>query len=291
MLKKTRRILFYGLIIVFLVFGSAIVFYSQGYRLNFSTLAIQKVGGIFIRSYPTNANVTLNGMAIKNQSWLLQNGTLVNNLLPETYTLTLESPGYLPWQKKVEVFPSLVSEEDSVILPRNAPPTAFAQNIIDAWFLDNAFILKNIKNQLSYDGKTLTGDTFVAATADKRFIITENTLSGIYYLTNTMGDASILNINLIFKNLRARVLGLTSVTEIHAVYFDPTDVNKLFLKTASGFYRMDLKNLTIKIIDRSKTNYFDLTSQQFIWQDEKNKMVNIKLNIFALFNFIGVTPQ
>lgn len=25
--------------------------------------------------------------------------------------------------------------------------------------------------------------------------------------------------------------------------------------------------------------------------NEKNKMVNIKLNIFALFNFIGVTPQ
>ena len=59
MTKKTRRGLFYAMILIFIVVGITAIFYSNGWQLDPATLTIQKLGGIFFRDLPREASVQL----------------------------------------------------------------------------------------------------------------------------------------------------------------------------------------------------------------------------------------
>lgn len=116
MTLKTRRLLFYSLIPVFLIVGSGMVFYAQGWRLDWKNLAPIKVGGIYIRSFPNEAQIKLDNKEIKNKSGLIQNGTFISNLFPRSYRLTLTMPGFRTIRRNVAVKPSLVTELDALVL-------------------------------------------------------------------------------------------------------------------------------------------------------------------------------
>jgi hypothetical protein len=125
MQKTTRRKFFYALVAVFLVLGTGVVLYAEGWRIDFATLRPEKVGGIFVRAYPENASITLDGKPIQSELGLLSRGTLINGLLPHSYTLALATPGYDSWQETAAVAQSLVTEfKYAVLVPGKATTTA-----------------------------------------------------------------------------------------------------------------------------------------------------------------------
>ena len=89
---QTRRRIFYALVLLFVVIGGGVVMYAEGWRLDLSTLQAQKAGGIYVRSYPNNAQITLNGKPVQNQSAFLSPGTFISGLIPKPYTVTLSVP-------------------------------------------------------------------------------------------------------------------------------------------------------------------------------------------------------
>lgn len=110
---------------MFIVAGTGLVLYAQGWRLDFKTFTPTKVGGIYIRSFPAGAEITLDGKEIKNKSGLIQSGTLIGNLFPGSYRLKLAAPGFKPLQRNISVQPSLVTELDKLVLiPKSAEPAA-----------------------------------------------------------------------------------------------------------------------------------------------------------------------
>ncbi len=111
-----RRTIFYALVLLFFVLGGGFVAYSQGFRFDFATFRITKVGALYIHSKPTTARIYLNNTEIKNQSWLLQNGTFINNLFPQKYRVALSANGYKDWHRTVTVAPSLVTEIANALL-------------------------------------------------------------------------------------------------------------------------------------------------------------------------------
>jgi hypothetical protein len=125
MTLRTRRKIFYTLVVLFFVLGGGVVFYAQGWRLDFSTWHFEKIGGIYIRSYPQDASIYLNGKSIENQSGFLSPGTLISDLLPRTYNVSLKSTGYDNWEENASVLPSLVVQfKSAVLIPQNATPAA-----------------------------------------------------------------------------------------------------------------------------------------------------------------------
>lgn len=119
----TRRKLFYLFCAAFLVLGTGAVLFTQGWRLDFHTWQFKKVGGIFVRSFPKDAALLLNGTPLHNDSWFLKNGTFINNLFPTTYTLTLQKEGFRPWKRRITVDPSLVTEISyAVLVPQESKP-------------------------------------------------------------------------------------------------------------------------------------------------------------------------
>jgi hypothetical protein len=114
---RTRRIFFWSLIPCFLVGGAGIVAYSQGYRIDMKTHAVTKIGALYVRGYPRNATITLDGEPLNTGSWWpLQSGTLYGGLVPGSYKLHAEADGFRTWDSNVTIRPSLVTERKSLIL-------------------------------------------------------------------------------------------------------------------------------------------------------------------------------
>lgn len=125
MTRNARRRLFYALLALFLVFGTGIVLYAQGWRFDFSTGKFGEVGAIYVRSFPDYAQITLNGKPIQSQVGFLSPGTLISNLFPKNYEVGLSVPGYDRWTEKAAVAPMLVTEfKYAVLVPQNATDTA-----------------------------------------------------------------------------------------------------------------------------------------------------------------------
>ncbi len=114
--NKSRVFLVIVLFILFLMIGPVILIYSFGYRLD-DALSIVKTGGIYIHSDQTNTRVFVNGEFYKNGGVFLRN-VLIQDLRPnKIYELLVQKDGYHDWRKKIDVFPSLVSEVRILMLP------------------------------------------------------------------------------------------------------------------------------------------------------------------------------
>ncbi len=123
MTLRTRRKIFYTLVALFFVLGGSVVLYAQGWRLDFSTWHFEKIGGIYIRSYPGDAAIYLNGKPVQNGSGFLSAGTLISDLLPRTYHVSLKAAGYDDWQENAAVAPSqVVQYKYAVLVPANPIP-------------------------------------------------------------------------------------------------------------------------------------------------------------------------
>ena len=122
---RTRRKIFYTLVLLFIVLGGGVVLYAQGWRLDFTTWHFEKIGGIYVRAYPQNAAIYLDGKPIQNQSGFLSPGTLISDLLPAAYSVVLKAAGYDEWQENATVQPSLVIQyKYAVLVPENGVPAA-----------------------------------------------------------------------------------------------------------------------------------------------------------------------
>ncbi len=132
MTLRARRVLFYGLFALFFIVGTAIVLYAQGWRLDLATFKTEKVGAIFVESFPSNASITLDGKAVRNTTGFLSRGTLISDLFPRSYTLSLAAPGYDAWTEHVSVEPTLVTEmKYAVLVPANASSASPAAQVAD----------------------------------------------------------------------------------------------------------------------------------------------------------------
>jgi len=74
MTRTTRRLIFYLLCALFLLLGGLVVLYAQGWRVDFKTWRPEKVGAIFVQSFPVDANIMLDNTSIPNRAGFLSRG-------------------------------------------------------------------------------------------------------------------------------------------------------------------------------------------------------------------------
>ena len=138
MTKKTRKILFFGCAILFVLFAPLAIIYSQGYRINFSPGEGEKIitqtGGLFLKIQPRQAKVYIDGKLKENTDFFF-GSLLVENLLPGKYVIEVKKEGYSSWQKTLEIKEKTVTEaKDIVLFPENPGIETLAENIQDFWF-------------------------------------------------------------------------------------------------------------------------------------------------------------
>ena len=124
MSRTTRRLIFYGFVAVFIIITPLIILFAIGYTYDFRTHKIVQTGGIYLKSTPSAAPITLNGKS---------NGTtarLISRLAPGSYKISVTKDGYYSWQKTLAVAPKLVTEARNIYLfPQKVQPETTGTNV------------------------------------------------------------------------------------------------------------------------------------------------------------------
>jgi len=115
MTKKSRRIIFYILLFLFIILAPSIIFYALGYNFDFDKKIFIATGGIYLKSYPSNAEIYIN------DKFNGETSKLIKRLLPKIYEIKITKEDYHPWQKKLTIEPRLVTKANNVLLLLSNP--------------------------------------------------------------------------------------------------------------------------------------------------------------------------
>lgn len=228
MTRGTRRIIFYVLFGLFFLIGAIVVLYAQGWRLDPKTLRPEKVGAIFVRSFPGDAAITLDGEAIANQSGFLSRGTLISNLYPRTYALTLAKEGYGEWHENVGVAPALVTElKYAVLVPSTSTPIATSTSVARFFVAGDQRVVQTPGGTIVSRGTRISGaGAMIDASADL----------GTLLLKNSPGDYALYDLQ---ENTSTALL---LPRDISRIAMDPSDAAKVIA----------IKNSAVMIADTAR---------------------------------------
>lgn len=270
MTLRIRRILFYSLSALFILLGTAAIFYSNGWRFDVETFEINKLGAMFFESIPMDAAITIDKNKFDFRSGILKSGTLVANLFPKNYTVKITKDGYQTWIKEVEVFPSLVTEiPPIVLLPENQKlDEPLAEGIEDFWAGPKHLISRK-NGQLEFNGQKILGQAVIQWSKSGDSVITKSAFS--YFLTDLLRPTGALNLSLVFENLMAsRNLDEGSIKKIS---FDPGENKRFIISTESGLYFLDTAKFNVGIIFDGPVNAFAIEKNELIFSAGKELFI------------------
>lgn len=123
--------MFWALFMVFITVSPMAVLYARGYRFDIAKKRFVSTGAIFIKSEPSGAVISINGVrrgitASPFQDALTKPG-LIANIIPGEYDIRVERTGYKPWVKKLLVRAREVTEARNIFLfpEGNEPKTLY----------------------------------------------------------------------------------------------------------------------------------------------------------------------
>ncbi|MBI3671557.1 hypothetical protein HY249_02055 [Candidatus Azambacteria bacterium] len=120
---KTRRVLFFASLAIFLIASPAVIMYSLGYKFDTETFTMQKTGGIFVNADYGEYTISINDSIKKDvqKAIFIKRGILFTNLIPKVYKVSIEKNNYLSWSKTLPVESGLVTEVKNVFLMPKDP--------------------------------------------------------------------------------------------------------------------------------------------------------------------------
>lgn len=122
--------------VIFLAVAPLIVLYALGYRLNSTMIDPMPVSVLQVESFPSHAEVTVNGVPHN------QTPQTISNVTAGPLTLTVTKEGYQSWEKRVPAEPGRATEFRDIRLFRHTPPTSpIAENINEITLSPNRKLL------------------------------------------------------------------------------------------------------------------------------------------------------
>lgn len=173
MTHVVRRRLFYCLVGLFLLIGSGLVFYAQGWRLDPGTFAVRKVGALYIHPYPSDASLSINGVPVEKGFTFFDRGTFIGNLFPKQYLLSVEREGYRSLVRRIDIRPSLVTElKYAVLIPQQEE--SYAQGVRELWPSDGAPVFMSATGTLRIGDTSFTRKELVSLAKDGHTALLRN---------------------------------------------------------------------------------------------------------------------
>jgi hypothetical protein len=241
---QTRRFIFYSLIVIFFIAGTALIFYSAGWRLDFKTISISKLGGLFIEVAAPDVKIQVGKKVFQPITGFFKYSSLITDLFPKTYTISITKDGYQPWKKELAVQPSLITKVYPVILlPKNPKRELILKGIEDFWVGPKyTAVIKS--GQLYINDLPAIGREITAWSANGNKALTFSIATKNYYLVDIPNDNTALNLSLIFRNYKnAKLLDAK---------FYPKDEHKLILTGTNGLYIFDTSKLSLTALTDEK---------------------------------------
>jgi hypothetical protein len=180
MRQSDRRKILLFLTLLFVIVGGAAIFYAQGYRLNISPLGLRKIGAIYVKSFPGNAEVFLEGRKVEKTNhffgisfFFLQGGTLINGLFPKSYDLSLGAEGFKSWKQTLTVKPALVTEVKYAVLVPEAASLESTTSIAEFWTVGVNILSRSPLGSIKSNSSTLPGSKVLDENQDGRVLTSD----------------------------------------------------------------------------------------------------------------------
>lgn len=145
--KLLPKILFgqLGVAVLITFVALAIIYYAQGYRVNFQTFEVQKTGVLVLNYSPKDSVVSINSKTVKTDSNILS-----KNLAPGRYALRIEKEGFIPWTLSLKIEAESVNVYKEIALFRKniTVSTLTDQNKISILNTPNDVLASNASDQL-----------------------------------------------------------------------------------------------------------------------------------------------
>lgn len=114
MTKRTKRILFYSAVAIFLALSYAAILYAQGYQYSFSEGKFQRTGAISLK-VNTGAKIFIDDK-LEGQTSFFSNSFSIDGLLPGAYRVSVQKNDHSAWQKNIVVSEGLVTDFPRIFL-------------------------------------------------------------------------------------------------------------------------------------------------------------------------------
>ncbi len=238
MTLRARKALFYGLVALFLVVGTGVVLYAQGWRINLETFQTEKVGAIYIRSYPADAQISINGKPVQNGSGFLSPGTFISNLFPKSYRVTLEAPGYDAWTETAPVMPSMVVQmKYAVLVPNAGTDMATTTGAVKDFFeaVGDVVATEASGSAIVWEGKKIGIGAIVSHSTNLKNFVYRSSANGAYLLYD-LTEATTTNLTPALRTLGATAKTITRIT------IDPYDATSVIVQTPQAIAAIDIAN-------------------------------------------------
>jgi hypothetical protein len=129
MKRKTRRILFFSSIFIFVIVSAFVVFYALGYQYDFVQSRFFKIGSFDIKTN-VSSEIYVNDVLAGRTSFL-SNYFSKSRLLPRAYSIRVQADNYQPWQKLIKVDAGfLTSFPKIILLPKNFQESIIASSSV-----------------------------------------------------------------------------------------------------------------------------------------------------------------
>ncbi len=136
--KKIRYAILFTAIAIFFIMAPALIMYTSGYRYDWKRGFLRETGALNIDIEPKNAGVTINGVKMKPGMPLR-----LTDRIPGKYKILISAPGYIDWQKEIEIKnKQTLYIKDVSLLKSNQPSLIAEGNVNDV--------------KISFDGKYLS---------------------------------------------------------------------------------------------------------------------------------------
>ncbi len=255
MSKKTRRIIFYIFLILFIGLAITITLYALGYNLSLQKKPLTVTGAFYFKSQPKKADIFINE---ENRG---TTNKFIGGMNPGQYNIKISKPGYSTWKKKIEVEPKIVTKISDILL---IPKEINLEKTID-YKVKNFYISQNSEKAiyLTAPKPTLRLIDFLKKTDVQIYPDKENQflLPALSSLSQIKWSSHNQNLLLNFKDNSLYALNLNNsnqITNIKAstfhkynfkdVTFHPTDPNKIYFLDKNTIYLLDITEKSIERI-------------------------------------------
>ncbi len=163
MTKRRRKILFWGLTAIFLLFIIPLILYSFGYRVEHEpSWQIVRAGGLLVAPTPaTGVRIIVDG-TLHRETSIFSRELFLQGLTPRKYRVRLERDGYYSWEKTLRVYPAEVTRAEALLISKEKPLQLIQGSYTRMQFLDDdeqSLVLTKPRNTFdlfSFDDHTTT---------------------------------------------------------------------------------------------------------------------------------------
>jgi len=169
--KTKRQLLFLSLIFIFVISVPVFVFHATGYRYDFFSpeRTIVSTGGMYVSIPDQQAQIYIDEVLV-GDARTFRRASYIQQLLPGIHRLHVQSEGYQTWVKELPVYPHIVTEAETFLLPVRPQLRIITETVLastnEAVVSEDifAFLMSTASTSNAYSTSTLATTTTATAT-------------------------------------------------------------------------------------------------------------------------------